>query len=96
MVARLMVPIAIMLGLVCLLGLIGYGTRERVQTARDAANAGQIVRISLIEVRSISRSLQRDALNLLLERNPSELAIIHGKFTKRSIQMRTQLRCLKL
>ncbi|PTQ60782.1 methyl-accepting chemotaxis protein [Sphingomonas sp. PP-CE-3G-477] len=86
-----MVPIAIMLGLVCLLGLIGYGTRERVQTARDAANAGQIVRISLIEVRSISRSLQRDALNLLLERNPSELAIIHGKFTKRSIQMRTQL-----
>ncbi|MBE2992661.1 hypothetical protein IFR23_11600 [Sphingomonas sp. CFBP 13603] len=86
-----MVPIAIMLRLVCLLGLIGYGTRERVQTARDAANAGQIVRISLIEVRSISRSLQRDALNLLLERNPSELAIIQGKFTKRSIQMRMQL-----
>ncbi|WP_353451905.1 methyl-accepting chemotaxis protein [Sphingomonas aerolata] len=91
MVARLMVPVAIMLGLVCLLGLIGHGNRERVQTARDAANAGQTVRINLIEVRSISRSLQRDALNLLLERDPRALAIIHGKFAKRSIQMRTQL-----
>ncbi len=91
MVARLMVPVAIMLGLVCLLGLIGHCTRERVQTARDAANAGQNVRINLIEVRSISRSLQRDALNLLLERDPRALAIIHGKFAKRSIQMRTQL-----
>ncbi|MES3096583.1 methyl-accepting chemotaxis protein [Sphingomonas aerolata] len=86
-----MVPVAIMLGLVCLLGLIGHGNRERVQTARDAANAGQTVRINLIEVRSISRSLQRDALNLLLERDPRALAIIHGKFAKRSIQMRTQL-----
>ncbi len=91
MVARLMVPVAIMLGLVCLLGLIGHGTRDRVQAARDAANAGQTVRINLIEVRSISRSLQRDALNLLLERDPRALAIIHGKFAKRSIQMRTQL-----
>ncbi|MEG3084606.1 HAMP domain-containing methyl-accepting chemotaxis protein [Sphingomonas sp. PB2P12] len=91
MVARLMVPVAIMLGLVCLLGLIGLGTRNRVQTARDAANAGQIVRIHLIEARSLSRSLQRDALNLLLERDPRELAIIHGKFSERSVQMRTQL-----
>ncbi|WP_332800545.1 methyl-accepting chemotaxis protein [Sphingomonas sp. PB2P12] len=86
-----MVPVAIMLGLVCLLGLIGLGTRNRVQTARDAANAGQIVRIHLIEARSLSRSLQRDALNLLLERDPRELAIIHGKFSERSVQMRTQL-----
>ncbi|WP_165899697.1 methyl-accepting chemotaxis protein [Sphingomonas sp. PP-CE-1G-424] len=86
-----MVPVAIMLGLVILLGLIGLGTRNRVQTARDAANAGQIVRIHLIEARSLSRSLQRDALNLLLERDPRELAIIHGKFAKRSLQMRAQL-----
>lgn len=86
-----MVPVAIMLGLVILLGLIGLGTRDRVQTARDAANAGQIVRIHLIEARSLSRSLQRDALNLLLERDPRELAIIHGKFAKRSLQMREQL-----
>lgn len=91
MVARLMVPVAIMLGLVCVLGLIGLGTRGRVQTARDAANSGQIVRIHLIEVRSLSRSLQRDALNLLLERDPQELAIIHGKFSTRSNQMRAQL-----
>ncbi|KQO04967.1 hypothetical protein ASF09_18530 [Sphingomonas sp. Leaf242] len=91
MVVRLMVPVAIMLGLVILLGLIGLGTRNRVQIARDAANAGQIVRIHLIEARSLSRSLQRDALNLLLERDPRELAIIHGKFAKRSLQMRAQL-----
>ncbi len=91
MVARLMVPVAIMLSLVCLLGLIGLGTRDRVQTARDAANAAQIVRIHLIEVRSLSRSLQRDALNLLLERDPRELAIIHRKFSARSNEMRTQL-----
>jgi methyl-accepting chemotaxis protein len=91
MMARLMVPVAIMLALVCILGLIGLGTRSRVQTARDAANDGQIVRVHLIEVRSLSRSLQRDALNLLLERDPRELAIIHAKFSQRSLQMRAQL-----
>lgn len=91
MVARLMVPVAIMLGLVCILGLIGLGTRGRVQTARDAANSGQVVRIHLIEIRSLSRSLQRDALNLLLERDPHALSVIHGKFSTRSQQMRTQL-----
>lgn len=91
MVARLMVPVAIMLGLVCVLGLIGLGTRSRVQTARDAADSGQIVRIHLIELRSLSRSLQRDALNLLLERDPRALGVIHGKFSTRSQQMRTQL-----
>jgi methyl-accepting chemotaxis protein len=91
MVARLMVPVALMLGLVCILGLIGLGTRSRVQTARDAANAGQVVRIHLIEVRSLSRSLQRDALNLLLERDRRELTIIHGKFSNRSNQMRAEL-----
>ncbi|KQN27458.1 hypothetical protein ASF00_14285 [Sphingomonas sp. Leaf34] len=91
MVARLMVPVAIMLGLVCVLGSIGLGTRSRVQTARDAANAAQVVRIHLVEVRSLSRSLQRDALNLLLERDPRERAIIHRKFSTRSDQMRLQL-----
>ena len=94
MVARLMVPVAIMLGLVCLLGLIGLGTRGRVQAARDAANAGQVVRIHLIEMRSLSRSLQRDTLNLLLERDPGERAIIHDKFASRSRQMRGQLALL--
>ncbi|RYD27280.1 MAG: hypothetical protein EOP89_05125 [Lysobacteraceae bacterium] len=89
--ARLMVPVAIMLALVCILGLIGLGMRSRVQTARDAATDGQIVRVHLIEVRSLSRSLQRDALNLLLERDPRELAIIHAKFSQRSLQMRAQL-----
>lgn len=91
MVVRLMVPVAIMLGLVCVLGLIGLGTRGRVQTARDAANAAQIVRIHLVEVRSLSRSLQRDALNLLLERDSRERAVIHHKFSTRSHQMRAQL-----
>lgn len=86
-----MVPVAIMLGLVCVLGLVGLGTRGRVQTARNAANSGQVVRIHLIEIRSLSRSLQRDALNLLLERDPSELAIIHGKFSTRSNQMQARL-----
>ena len=91
MVVRLMVPVAIMLGLVCVLGLIGSGTRHRVQVARAAAHSGQMVQIHLIEVRSLSRSLQRDALNLLLERDPRELAVIHGKFSARLGQMRTLL-----
>ena len=86
-----MVPVAIMLGLVCVLGLIGSGTRYRVQTARNAANAGQVVQIQLIEIRSLSRSLQRDALNLLLERDPRELSVIHQKFSARSRKMREQL-----
>ncbi len=91
MVARLMVPVAIMLGLVFMLGLIGLGTRGRVQAARDAANVAQVVRIHLVEMRSLSRSLQRDALNLLLEHDPRERAIIHRKFATRSDQMHAQL-----
>lgn len=94
MVARLMVPVALMLCLVCLLGLVSLGTRSRLQAARAAVDRSELVRVDLIEVRSLSRSLQRDALNLLIEKDPHELAIIHGKFANRSREMRALLTLL--
>ena len=94
MVARMMLPVVLMLGLVCLLGLVSLSARERLLQARDTVERSQRVQIELIEVRSLSRSLQRDALNLLLERDPRELAIIHAKFAGRSGEMRGTLRTL--
>lgn len=90
-VARLMVPVLLMLGLVALLGVVSLGTGRRLQTARAALDRSQLVHLDLVEVRSLSRSLQRDALNLMIEKDRDELAIIHGKFENRSKDMRKLL-----
>jgi methyl-accepting chemotaxis protein len=91
MVARLLVPVALMLCLVCLLSLVGLVAGGRLDQARAAVDGSQAVRFDLAEVRSLSRSLQRDALNLLFERDRAELALIQGKFGTRSREMRELL-----
>ncbi len=91
LVARLMLPIGIMLALVCLLGLIGSATRGRLREARGSADQAAAVRVELIEIRSLSRSLQRDALNLIFEPDERELAVIHEKVTRRLKETRTLL-----
>lgn len=94
MVARLMVPVLLMLGLVALFGLVNFGTSVRLSSARARLEQSERVHIGLIEARSLSRSLQRDALNLLIEKNADELAIINRKFTSRSGEMRKLLSAL--
>ncbi len=91
LVARLLVPIGIMLALVCLLGLIGLGTRGRLREAHGAADQAAAVRVELIEIRSLSRSLQRDALNLIVEPDKRELAVIHDKVRRRLTDTRVLL-----
>jgi methyl-accepting chemotaxis protein len=88
MAARLMLPVALMFSLVSLVTLVGVVTRDRLQEAHVALAAGEAKRAMLIDIRSLSRSLQRDALNLIVERDPRELATINGKFVKRSREMR--------
>ncbi len=91
MVVRMMAPVAVMFVLVCLMGLIGLGTRARIQRSHAAVQASQRIGTELTELRSLSRSLQRDALNLLIEPDRAELAVIHGKFAGRHAQMRAML-----
>ncbi|WP_037492578.1 methyl-accepting chemotaxis protein [Sphingomonas sp. PAMC 26605] len=86
-----MLPVLVMLCLVALLGLISLGTSSRLQAARTALDRSAHFHLDLIEARSLSRSLQRDALNLILEQDRRELAIIHAKFADRSTEMRILL-----
>lgn len=85
---RLLAPVGLMLLLVGLLTLVGLGTRARLHRAYDAQTLSQTLRTDLTEVRSLSRSLQRDALNLVIEPDPAELATIHAKFQTRTGEMR--------
>lgn len=90
-VARLMLPVAIMLLLVCLLGAVSIASRARLRDAYDALQFNQHVRADLTEIRSLSRSLQRDTLNLLIEPDPAEVRVIHDKFRARSGEFRARL-----
>ena len=51
--------------------------------------------LAVSEVRSISRSLQRDALNLITESDPAERDVIVKKFDERTRRMREMLRHLE-
>jgi methyl-accepting chemotaxis protein len=87
MVARLMLPVALMFSLVSLLTLVSFVTRDRLQAAQANLAAGEAKRAMLVDIRSLSRSLQRDVLNLIVERDQHEIATIHGKLVKRSHEM---------
>ena len=91
LVARLMVPVAVMLALVCLLGAVSVASRARLRSAYDELQRDQRIRADLVEIRSLSRSLQRDALNLAIEPDRSELDLLSAKFTSRSAEMQARL-----
>ncbi len=95
MAARLMLPVAMMFCLVSLLTLVGLVTRDRLQEAHVVLAAGEAKRATLVDIRSLSRSLQRDALNLIVERDQREIATINSKFIKRSREMRNLLEALR-
>ena len=88
---RMMTPVVVMFGLVCLLALVGSIARTRLSSVHAAVEASEGVRIDLIEIRSLSRSVQRDVLNLFVERDRAERGIVHGKIARRSRDMTGQL-----
>lgn len=87
-------PIAVMFCLVVLLGITGSSARHRIVAAHHEVEARQKVRVALIDVRSLSRSVQRDALNLILESEPAERTTIRRKVTSRLDEMNTELKAL--
>lgn len=83
LIVRLLAPVLIMLTLVATVQTLDGAVRRRVIAAGAQVEAAQSRALALAELRSISRSLQRDALNLVTERDPAELDAIRRKFDKR-------------
>lgn len=81
--AKLMAPLAISLILLILLALTVSMGEQRMLAAQSAALSTMDNAHRVGELRSISRSLQRDALNLITESDTAERGKIQAKFTKR-------------
>lgn len=94
-VARLMLPVAAMFLLVCLLGAVSVASCARLREGYSALEFSQHVRADLMEIRLLSRSLQRDALNLLVEPDPAERRVILDKFRSRSAEFGSRLTDLR-
>ncbi|MEI5685642.1 MULTISPECIES: methyl-accepting chemotaxis protein [Sphingomonas] len=92
---RVMASLAGAILLLWLLAAITYNENRQVgATYRSAIDAQEYMH-SVAEVRSVSRSLQRDALNLISEEDPLDRSIIVKKFEDRSQWMRKMLRDLE-
>jgi methyl-accepting chemotaxis protein len=81
--ARLMMPLAISMAMLCALAGIMVYAQAMVANATGAALEGQAQVNKLGELRSISRALQRDALNLVTETDGKALDGIREKFSSR-------------
>jgi methyl-accepting chemotaxis protein len=90
-VARLLVPVGLMACLVGLIGLVTLTTHNRLHEATAAVERQQAVRVELIEARSLSRSIQRDVLNLVIENDDAERRTIAGKLSTRTRQFASVL-----
>ncbi|MBB3692345.1 methyl-accepting chemotaxis protein [Sphingomonas sp. BK580] len=93
--ARLLTPLLGALALLWLLAALTWFAAQQVHDVNAAAAATQDRVVLLSEVRSLSRSLQRDALNLVTELDPTERQTILYKFATRSRTMRADLRTLQ-
>ncbi|WP_198353629.1 methyl-accepting chemotaxis protein [Sphingomonas sp. MA1305] len=91
----MLLPLVGAILLLWLLAGITYREDVAVEAAYRGAIDAQEHMHRVAEVRSISRSLQRDALNLITETDPAERSIIVGKVDDRSQQMRRLLRDLE-
>jgi methyl-accepting chemotaxis protein len=92
---RVLAPLVGAILLLWLLAGVTYREDRAVEAANVEALEAQERVLAVAEVRSVSRSLQRDALNLITETDPAERAIIVKKFDDRSAQMREMLRHLE-
>lgn len=91
LILRLMVPLGIMIILVLTVLALSYRTGRTVNDADAAVIRAQQHALLLEDLRSVSRALQRDALNLVTEPKPSELSAIRSRFDRRVGQFETDL-----
>lgn len=81
--ARLMTPLMISLGLLCLLASVIFIVDQRSSRANEASLTALDHVYEVSELRSISRALQRDALNLMTDTDDKQLAEINRRFALR-------------
>jgi methyl-accepting chemotaxis protein len=94
LVLRLVMPLVLMAALVAGVLLLADHARRTVRVAQDAVTREDANVLALTELRSVSRSLQRDALNLVVEPDQRERASIRDRFDRRVGQFRQDLRML--
>ncbi|MCJ2177876.1 methyl-accepting chemotaxis protein [Novosphingobium sp. 2580] len=90
-----MAPLFLSFSLLCLLTGVTLHLERSVANANDAALDAESLAFELGELRSVSRSLQRDALNLISEPAGEGRSVIMGKFDKRKGKMEEDLRSLQ-
>ena len=93
--ARLIAPVLVSMLLLAILSAVTLQTEGRVARANQDAAHAEAVMLRLAELRSLSRSLQRDALNLVIECDPAERKVIQGKFDTRLGKFADQLGTLQ-
>lgn len=95
LIARLMMPLVVMVALVAAVLLLGHHANRRVLTAAAALADEQDHALQLSELRSVSRSLQRDALNLVTEPSGAERHEIGQRFDRRVRKFESDLASLR-
>lgn len=95
LILRLMVPLGIMVILVLTVLTLSYRAGRTVSEADEAVIRAQQHALLLEDLRSVSRALQRDALNLVTETNAGELTSIRSRFDRRVTQFEVDLGRLK-
>ncbi|MDY0959741.1 methyl-accepting chemotaxis protein [Sphingomonas sp. CFBP8993] len=93
--ARLIAPVLVSMLLLASLSAVTLQIGARVASANDDAARAEAVMLRLAELRSLSRSLQRDALNLVIESDPAERQVIQRKFDTRLDKFGDQLATLR-
>jgi len=89
-----MLPLVLMMALVIGTAWLERGARYRIAAAQDGVEAQVTRMLMLTELRSTSRALQRDALNLATEPDPAALAEIGDRFNRRHRQFTDELAAL--
>ncbi|GAA0328071.1 hypothetical protein GCM10009087_42860 [Sphingomonas oligophenolica] len=83
LVLRLMLPLVLMMALVIGTAWLERSARYRIAAAQDGVEAQVTRMLMLAELRSTSRALQRDALNLATEPGGPALEEIGDRFNRR-------------
>ena len=89
-----MLPLALMMALVIGTAWLERGARYRIAAAQDGVEAQVTRMLMLTELRSTSRALQRDALNLATEPDRTALAEIGERFNRRHREFTDELAAL--
>ena len=90
-IARLLTPLVLMIALVVSVIVIAGSVRGRISDGHIAVEQRQRTTLELSELRSLSRSLQRDALNLVWEADAPARREIGERFTRRHREFAARL-----